>query len=63
VIRRQCVLSLRIVRRLPASAQLCRTRRPEGRRWSILEGGNRGSVLMGSAVAVGYGDLSDGTGV
>jgi len=29
-----------------------------GRGWAILEGGNRGNVLMRSAAAVGYGDLS-----
>jgi hypothetical protein len=30
-----------------------------GRGWAILEGGNRGNVLMRSAVAVCYGDSSD----
>jgi hypothetical protein len=30
-----------------------------GRGWAILEGGNRGNVLMRSAAAVRYGDLSD----
>jgi hypothetical protein len=30
-----------------------------GRGWAILEGGNRGDVLMRSAVAVCYGELSD----
>jgi hypothetical protein len=29
-----------------------------GRGWAILEGGNRGNVLMRSAAAVRYGDLS-----
>ena len=29
-----------------------------GRGWTILKGGNRGNVLMRSAVAVCYGDLS-----
>jgi hypothetical protein len=31
-----------------------------GRGWAILEGGNRGNVLGRSAVAVCYGDSSDG---
>jgi hypothetical protein len=31
-----------------------------GRGWAILEGGNRGNVLMRSAVAMGYGDLNEG---
>jgi hypothetical protein len=29
-----------------------------GRGWAILEGGNRGNMLMSLAVAVSYGDLS-----
>ena len=31
-----------------------------GRGWTILEGGNRGDVLMRSAAAVRYGDLNVG---
>ena len=34
-----------------------------GRGWAILEGGNRAEVLMGSAVAVCYGDLNEGNDV
>ena len=30
-----------------------------GRGWAILEGGNRGNVLIRSVVAVCYGDSSD----
>ena len=49
-------LTLRIVRRLPACAQLSEPAELMGRCWTILEGGNRGNVLMRSAVAVRYGD-------
>ncbi len=28
--------------------------------WTILEGGNRGSVLRSSAAVMGYGDLNGG---
>jgi hypothetical protein len=31
-----------------------------GRCWAILEGGNRGDVLMKSAGAMSYGDLNEG---
>jgi hypothetical protein len=31
-----------------------------GRGWAILEGGNRGNVLMKSAAAMSYGDLNEG---
>ena len=34
-----------------------------GRCWAILEGGNRGNVLMRSAVAVRYGDCREGIAV
>jgi hypothetical protein len=32
--------------------------RCEGRRWTSPKGGNRGKVLMSSAVRMGYGDLN-----
>jgi hypothetical protein len=31
-----------------------------GRGWTILEGGNRGNVLMRSAAPMSYGDLNEG---
>jgi hypothetical protein len=34
-----------------------------GRGWAILEGGNRGNVLMKSAGAMSYGDLNEGNDV
>jgi hypothetical protein len=50
------LLALRIVRRLPACAQLSDPAELMGRCWTILEGGNRGNVLVRSAVAMCYGD-------
>jgi hypothetical protein len=55
--------SLRIVRRLPACAQLSNLIGLMGRGWAILEGGNRGSVLMKSDAAMSYGDLNEGNDV
>jgi hypothetical protein len=49
-------LALRIVRRLPACGQLSDPWGLMGRCWAIIEGGNRGNVLMSSAVAVRHGD-------
>jgi hypothetical protein len=43
---------LRIVRRLPACAQLSNPAESDGRGWTILKGGNRG----GDAAAIGDSD-------
>jgi hypothetical protein len=56
-----------IVKDCPTPARVRATiqprRAPMGRGWIILEGGNRGNVLMKSAGAMSYGDLNVGNDV
>ena len=52
--------ALRIVRLLPACAQLSNLVDLDGQGLGNPRGGNRGNVLARSAVAVCYGDSSDG---